>query len=237
MCMIGILLAACVFTAYFIESVFGFGGTVLALAAISNFIDVKAAILIVAYAAICSSSLILISGYKSFSLKHFIKIYTYALPGVFIGTVVYLYMSPAFLLKFFGVFLVFYALYSLWKPAFKLSNFLSKAILFLSGIIQGIYGTGGPFMLMAYGHEFKDKSELRSMVAAYLLFGNVVRVIQMYFMGQLDTALLGNYTWVILPVGIAVFLGFFVHKKLNDKVFKTGVFGLMLIAGVSFLFK
>ncbi|MEM7618758.1 MAG: sulfite exporter TauE/SafE family protein [Pseudomonadota bacterium] len=235
--MLSILLAACIFTAYFIESVFGFGGTVIAIAAISYFIDIKTAILIGAYAAICASSFILMTGYKSFSLSHLIRIYTYALPGVFIGTVIFLYTSPVFLLKFFALFLIFYSLYSFWKPDFRMSPLVSRIVLFFSGLIQGIYGTGGPFMLMAYGHEFKTKSELRSMVAAFLLFGNVVRVIQMYFMGQLDTAVFIENWWIIVPVAIAVFSGFTLHKRLSDSVFKKGVFALMLIAGVSFLFK
>ena len=235
--MISLYVAIGVFIAYFIESMFGFGGTILALAILTSFIDIKTAILLVTYAAIIASSCILISGYKHFSLKHLFKIYLYALPGVFIGTVVFLWMSPANLLKIFAGFLIFYSLYSLWKPDFKLSPLLSRCVLFLAGIIQGIYGTGAPFMLMAYRHEFKDKSELRSMVAAFLLFGNVLRVAQMYFMGELKADVFLTYYWIVLPVALAVGAGFFMHLKLNDRVFKIGVACLMLLAGISFLFK
>lgn len=235
--MIPILLTISVFLAYFIESIFGFGGTILALAAISNFIDVKAAILIVAYAAIWASSFILISGYKYFSLRHFIKIYSYAFPGVLIGTVIFLWASPAFLLKFFAAFLIFYSLYSLWNPHFKMPTILSRIILFFSGIIHGIFGTGGPFMLMAYGHEFGHKSELRTMVAAYLLFGNIIRFAQLTLMGKLEVDAFIDYWWIVIPIAFAIGIGFLLHLKLNETLFKRGVLCMMLISGIAFLVK
>ena len=235
--MIPILLTMSVFTAYFIESIFGFGGTILALAAISNFIDMKAAILIAAYAAIWASSFILISGFKHFSLSHFIKIYTYALPGVLIGTVIFLWASPVFLLKFFAAFLIVYSLYALWNPNIKMPKILSRIILFISGIIHGIFGTGGPFMLMAYGHEFGHKSELRTMVAAYLLFGNIIRFVQMALMGKLEAEAFIGYWWIVAPIALAIGLGFVLHLKLNDTLFKRGVLCMMLLSGLAFLVK
>lgn len=235
--MISVIVTISIFVAYFIESVFGFGGTVLALAAINNFVDIKEAILIVAYAAICSSSFILITGYKHFSLHHLVKIYTYALPGVILGTLIFLWLSPVLLLKFFAIFLIIYSVYALWKPNFEMPPLVSRAILFLSGVIQGIYGTGGPFMLMAYGHELKDKSELRTIVAAFLLFGNVFRLIQMSLMGELDSAVFYNYWWIAIPIAMAIGLGFILHVNIKDDLFKKGVLGLMLIAGIAFLMK
>lgn len=232
-----ILLVLSLFVAFFIESVFGFGGTILALAAISNFIEVKTAILIAAYAAICSSSFILLSGRKHFSLQHLINIYIYALPGTVIGTLVFLWLSPVLLLKIFAVFLISYSLYSLFNPHFQMPKVISSAVLFLAGIIQGIFGTGGPFMLMAYGHEFKNKFELRTMVAAFLLFGNIVRVIQLSLMGKLDTGIFFSYWWVAAPIALAIGLGYFFHVKIKEDLFKKGVLCLMLMAGLAFLFK
>jgi len=103
--------------------------------------------------------------------------------------------------------------------------------------VQGIFGTGAPFMLMAYSHEFKDKSELRTMVAAFLLFGNIFRFIQIWFIGELDSTSFFMYWWVAMPIALAIVLGFLLHIKLKEKLFKKGVFYLMLIAGITLLIK
>jgi len=194
-------------------------------------------VLIVAYAAICASGFILISGYRFFSLHHFIKISSYTLPGILIGTLLFVWLSPLLLVKILAVFLIFYSIYSLWKPNFKMPPLISRCLLFITGVIQGIFGTGAPFMLMAYSHEFKNKSELRTMVAAFLLFGNVLRFVQMWVIGELNSSSFIGYWWVIGPIALAITLGFLLHVKLKDKLFKQGVFFLMLIAGIAFLIK
>ena len=235
--MLPTLIALSVFVGYFIESAFGFGGTIIALAGVGQLVDVKDAILIVTYASMCASSFVLLSDLKSFSWQHLIKIYTFALPGLLLGTFIFTILQSAVLLKIFAVLLIAYALYSLANPKLCLPYFLSRFVLFVAGLLQGIYATGAPFVLMGYGDKFENKSELRSAVAAFLLFGNVIRLVQLSVMGELKGGVFKDYWWIVVPIAIAVASGFFVHCRINDQLFKRGVFVLMLIAGIFYLVK
>ena len=235
--MLPTIIAAFVTLSYFIESVFGFGGSILSVALVGSVVDIKQAILIVTYASICASLCILVSDYKSFSLRHLLRIYAFALPGLLIGTFLMMVLNSTVLLKIFAVLLIAYVLYSFLNPTLKLPYWLSRLLLFCGGLIQGIYATGGPFVLMAYGQEFKCKSTLRAVMAGFFLFGNIIRLIQMQVMGKLDMAVFVNFWWLIIPITAGVFGGFFVHLKISDKLFKNGILVLLLIAGVFYLFK
>ena len=235
--MLNILIAAAVFTGYFVESVFGFGGTILSLVAVSSLVDIKDAIFIVTYASICASACVLVSGYRSFSFRHLYRIYLFALPGTIVGTFLLTMMTSGLLLKVFAIFLIAYAIYSFVNPRLQLPYIISRCILFFSGILQGIYATGGPFVLMGYGHEFRDKSTLRSVMAGFFLFGNLLRLAQLQIMGELNTDIFIQYWWLIVPIGMAVGAGFVVHLKIDDRLFKYGVLALLLVAGVFYLLK
>ncbi len=231
------VIAACVFLSYFIESAFGFGGTILFLASISTFMDLKDAVMLATYASMCASLCILFSGYKAFSLSHMIKIFAYAFPGVMVGVWVFTIIDSTLLLKLFAVFLILHSLYSLMKPALKMPYIASRFVLFMAGILHGLYATGAPFVLMAYKHEFQNKLELRTNIAAFLLFGNVIRLTQIYFMGDLNVGDFVAQWWLVFPILIAVLSGYIAHVKMNETFFSYGIYILMMLAGVFYLVK
>jgi hypothetical protein len=141
------------------------------------------------------------------------------------------------LLKFFAVFLIAYSLYSLAKAELKLPRWLSRFVLFCGGVVQGSYATGGPFVLMGYGGEFAHKSQTRATLAGFFLFANVIRVVQLILMGEFDFSIPVNYWWLVGPIAAAVFGGYAVHKRIDDRFFRLGILVLMFIAGVFYLLK
>ena len=50
-----------------------------------------------------------------------------------------------------------------------------------------------------------------------------------------DIHLLGKIWWIIIPVYLAIFLGYKVHLKINENYFKKGIGIITLIAGFKFL--
>ena len=235
--MITWLVAASVFIGYFLESIFGFGGTILSVSMMSLFIDFKEAIKIVMLVSFLASVLILASDHKSFSWKHFGRIMVISVPGTILGTWLFAYLSSFWLLKIFGGFLIAFSLQSLFLPKVTLPKLLRYPFIFAGGILQGLYGTGGPATLLGYRDDFEGKSQLRTVMAAYFMVGNAVRIIQLYIQGKLDTeVVLGNW-WLFFPLVIAVFAGHRIHVAINEDTFKKGVSILLLVAGISFLLK
>ncbi len=235
--MLPYIIAGCLFASYFIESIFGFGGSILGVALVGNFIDIKQGILIVTFASMICSSFVLLSDFKNFSLRDIFEIFKFALPGIFLGTFLLTVLNSTLLLKFFAVFLLAYSLYSLAKAELKFPRWLCRFVLFCGGVVQGIYATGGPFVLMGYGGEFAHKSHTRATMAGFFLLANVIRVVQLILMGEFDFSVPVNYWWLAGPIAAAVFGGYVVHKRIDDRFFKRGILVLMFIAGVFYLLK
>lgn len=231
------LIAACVFIGYFLESIFGFGGTILSISMLSMVVDFKDAIKIVMFASFLASLFIILSDHKSFSWRHFGRIMVISVPATILGTYLFDYLSSNLLLKIFGALLIAFSVQSLFIPNAELPKILRKPMLFFGGILQGMYGTGGPATLLGYRDNFDNKSQLRTIMAAYFMVGNLVRMIQLYIQGALDVDMAIESWWLIPTLFIAVFGGHRIHTTISDTLFKKGVSILLLIAGISFLIK
>lgn len=232
-----VILSICFFIGYFIESIFGFAGTIISLSLLAYFIDIKDAIYIAMYASSVASLSILISDHKSLNLGELKRVYKLAFPGILIGAASIVWVDSGLLLKIFAAFLILFALNGLFRPHFVFPKIIAGFLTFCGGITQGIYGTGGPFVLMAHRDKFKDKSELRATMAGFFLSANIIRFIQLYAMGDVTLTQVFDAWWVILPVGLAVALGYVIHIKISERYFKIGVMGLLLLAGIVYLLK
>lgn len=232
-----LLLSVCFFTGYLIESTFGFGGAIIALGLLAYFIDIKDILYLVLYGASCASLFVLLSDYKKLNLKELYRVYIFALPGILIGSYLMTVLSSGLLLNIFSIFLIAFSIKNLIGKEFNFPPIISKSFLFSGGVIQGIYGTGAPFILMGTRNTLTDKSEIRSTIAMFLLSTNIIRLIQFYIMGDLEIRQISDHWWIAFPIAIAVAIGYFLHKKISDKFFKKGIMVLLLIVGIAYLIK
>ncbi len=226
------------FVAYFIESIFGFGGLIISFTILSFFVDTKNMIFLGLYVATCASTFVVISDRKSFSKEAFSKIFVIAFIGTIIGLVLFNYFTSLILLKIFAVFLLFFSIKSLFYESLSLkSKILQKLFLFAGGILQGLFGTGGPFTVLAAKDWFKSKSQLRTTMAVFFIVFNIIRAIQLTTFGTFNYSIIQMYWWVIFPLALAIFLGYRIHLKINEAYFKIGINWLLLFAGIVLLFK
>ena len=72
--------------AYAIESIFGFGGTIIFLGLSGFFFDFNSLLKLAMIVGLSSGLAVLIQSYKYVSTKHLIKILIYTIPGALIGT-------------------------------------------------------------------------------------------------------------------------------------------------------
>ena len=108
-------------------------------------------------------------------------------------------------------------------------------LLFIGGISHGAFGVGGPFIVNALYKDFKNKSQLRTTLAAFFVAFNLERVIQLSFQGQINLDFMKQIWWVMLPVGIGIYLGYKTHKKANEDLLKKAIGVITLFGGVRFL--
>ncbi len=229
-----IALIACF--AYAIESIFGFGGTIIFLGISGFFFDFNSLLKLAMIVGLSSGFAVLIQSYKYVSLKHLIKILIYTIPGALIGTYFISYFASDVLIKIFALILIVYGCFNLFFPDIKFPQFLKNFFVILGGFIQGIYTIGGPFVLMGYKDYFSSKQELRSTMAGYFFIINSLRAIFFVFLGGSYLEIVKMYYPIALLVMLSVWLGYFIHKQIPEILFKRLIIIAITLIGVLILF-
>ena len=229
-----IALIACF--AYAIESIFGFGGTIIFLGLSGFFFDFNSLLKLAMIVGLSSGLAVLIQSYKYASLKHLIKILIYTIPGALIGTYFISYFASDILIKIFAIILIIYGCFNLFFPDIKFPQFLKNFFVILGGFIQGIYTIGGPFVLMGYKDYFSSKQELRSTMAGYFFIINSLRAIFFMFLGGSYLEIVKIYYPIALLVMLSVWLGYFIHKQIPEILFKKLIIIAITLIGVLILF-
>tara|TARA_B100001109_G_scaffold52157_1_gene41913 strand:- start:52 stop:765 length:714 start_codon:yes stop_codon:yes gene_type:complete len=229
-----IALIACF--AYAIESIFGFGGTIIFLGLSGFFFDFNSLLKLAMIVGLSSGLAVLIQSYKYASLKHLIKILIYTIPGALIGTYFISYFASDILIKIFALILIVYGCFNLFFPDIKFPQFLKNFFVILGGFIQGIYTIGGPFVLMGYKDNFSSKQELRSTMAGYFFIINSLRAIFFVFLGGSYLEIVKIYYPIALLVMLSVWLGYFIHKQIPEILFKKLIIIAITLIGVLILF-
>ncbi len=229
-----IALIACF--AYAIESIFGFGGTIIFLGISGFFFDFNSLLKLAMIVGLSSGLAVLIQSYKYVSLKHLIKILIYTIPGALIGTYFISYFASDILIKIFAIILIIYGCFNLFFPDIRFPQFLKNFFVILGGFIQGIYTIGGPFVLMGYKDYFSSKQELRSTMAGYFFIINSLRAIFFIFLGGSYLEIVKIYYPIALLVMLSVWLGYFIHKQIPEILFKKLIIIAITLIGVLILF-
>jgi|LauGreSBDMM110SN_4_FD.fasta_scaffold69505_2 uncharacterized membrane protein YfcA len=232
-----ILIATSFSLGFFVESMIGTGGGLIAYAILGFLMNIKEMILAGLYIGTCSSGYIAYSDHKSFNKKLFISIVPVCLSGTMIGVFIFSRLDPQFLSLILGLLLILIAVKSLFFNHLILPKFLKNQLLLIGGISHGAFGIGGPFVINALQRDFKNKSELRTTMAVYFVTFNLVRILQLTLQNQISFEFLKNIWWVIIPVFIAIKLGHKVHLKISDEFLRKSILAVTLGAGLKFLLK
>lgn len=232
-----ILIAICFSIGFFFESIFGFGGGLIAYSFLGFFLDVKSLVMVGLYIGTLSSVYIAISGRAHFDNKIFIKLIPITIFGIIFGVYIFMFFSPQILSIFFGIILFILSIKLIFFEKYRIPKIIRNKFLILGALSQGAFGIGGPFVVSVLSDDFKSKSDLRSTMAVYFLFCNIIRIVQMYFANALELNFFKNILWTIIPVFLAIFLGHKVHLKISNKAFKKGVVVIILVSAVNFIYK
>lgn len=232
-----LLIATSFSLGFFVESIIGFGGGLIAYFILGFFIDLKEMILAGLYIGTCSSAYIVYTDRKSFDKKVFKSLVPLCIVGTMLGVFLFSHLSAEILATAFGVVLILLAIKIMFFDKFTFPKIFKKKLIFIGGISQGAFGIGGPFWANALKDDFKNKSGFRTTMAASFVAFNFIRVAQLFLQGQLKLDFFAQIWWVIIPVFIAIKLGHLIHLKISEDIFKKGIALMTIFAGFKFLLK
>ena len=225
-----------------IEGVTGFGSAVIALPFLNLTVGLHLAVKVLCFFGWLIPIYIIFRSRKHISWMEFGRILLWCAPGVPVGMVLFGTLRPEILCSILGIFMVYVGV-SGWKgvrsrkteadPELARKSKLLRMSLFFGGIIQGAFGTGGPFVVIYAAKALPDKSLFRVTLSMLWLTVNTGRFAAWLIRGELNDPLLWKIILISFPFWLAgVLLGDYLHDRASEYHFKLGVYLLVGVSGV-----
>lgn len=237
------LLVLVLIFAHTIETVLGFGATIIAMA-LGIYIFPLNTILPVLVILGLLQSIWLVARWFRHLQWHVLLLKI--LPAAAIGMVIGIYYRTQVanyrqLIILLGIFIMaasileIILIYKTRTAGGGLPWYLGWPLLIVGGIFHGIYATGGPMIIYYSSRELKEPADFRATLSTLWLILNVALVGNLYSAGQINVDTLTT-TGIVLPGLIAgIVLGSFI--KLRTLAFKVLIYMLLFIAGLLLLFQ
>lgn len=233
-----ILFISIVFLTNIIQGITGFAGTVLAMPAGIFLQGIETSKMVLNILGIFSSIWIVYISYKNINWKEVFKIIFIMSFGMFLGVKAFAIFPLYFLLNIYAFFIIFIGLKGIFiKKEFYLNNIILLIIILLSGIIHGMFVSGGPLIMIYISKKLKDKSQFRATLAVIWLILNSYLGIDHYSQGLFT---LGNVKLLglsLIPFIGGITLGNKLHHKISQKSFLRLSYFLLCISGLALILK
>ena len=226
--------------AFFLQSVFGFGGGLISIPLLSLIVGVKTAVTLVLMFQMCSCVL-LFAIWKEVNWKFVFRCSPWLIGGAAIGVKALSGLADEPLIWCLVFAIILYLIRAVFFPNSKLGiknhHVLSALGGGLGGIFQGMLGTGGPPLVMAISEAKLPKSEMRATLTALFFIMNIVRISLSSVTGLVTDEIV-RMTLIILPFFLlGIYLGHKVHYRVKEEYYRHAVNLILLGSVVSLVFK
>jgi uncharacterized membrane protein YfcA len=160
------------------------------------------------------------------------------LPGIPVGAYVLQHLRPEAFAGSFGVFLVGYAIYMLWRPAANVARggrMATLAVGFAGGISGGAVAFPGAFPAIWFSLRGLPKDVQRGTVQPFILLMQCAALVYFSKAGMLNSAMATTFVWCVPAVLAGSWIGIRLYSRIDDTVYRRVFLGLLLISGVTFI--
>ena len=159
------------------------------------------------------------------------------LPGLAVGMVASLWLSPTWLKLLFGIFVLGVGVWQVRDvrhpaPLEPLSDRLRWAMLALGGLVQGAYGSGGPMVVFVASREPHDKHSFRATLNALWLGSSAILLPRLLLERSLNGGTLRMAGMMLVPMAVGIALGNRLHAALEPRRFRQVVAWTLVAAAL-----
>ena len=171
------------------------------------------------------------------------KVILRTIPFAFIGVPVGLFflrtVDTLLLVKFLGLFIILFAIYSLISPRLKKSDSLIWPAFggFFGSLIGAMFGTGGPFYVFYFQLQQLDKSVFRATCAAVFLIDGLIRAAGFTLSGFYTASVLINILYALPIMLLAMVIGNHLHTNITQRTFQKAIGIFLIFSGFALIFK
>lgn len=220
-----------------IRGLTGFGSGLLMVPLMALFLDVKLIVPTGMILAILSGFLLLFT----FRTKKWVRkdllflVIAGAIVGTLLGTYVLASYNSQLIKRLLGVFIAGYAMKMMFEgqnKIVKLKNYVAVIAGFFSGALGGMFGTGGPPVIIYFRKKIIDKNEFRATLIFYFLITNSWQLATHCYAGLVNSGVIKFSLYMTPAFIVGNLLGSFLHIKINQVLFNKIVALILIITGI-----
>jgi uncharacterized membrane protein YfcA len=220
---------------------FGFGLGLIAVGLLALFIgSVTDIIVLLLLIALPAEIHIVLKTWRSISWRNIIILAGGVIIGTVLGTLVLKYGRPDFILFILALFLIVFGIIFLVIQSnlvIHWPSWVTPVIGVVSGLLAGMFGTGGPPLIFYYQLSGLKKEAFRGHLMTIFLLMALVRYPSYALSGLITGSRLLSAVYVFPAVVVGVWLGNRIHVRLSEKAFRQMISVGLIIIGLILIIK
>jgi uncharacterized membrane protein YfcA len=217
----------------------GFGAGLIAVGTMALLLpELKDAVVLLLLVNLPAEVWVVRSSWRQISWRGVFVIFIGVAVGIPLGTWWLRRGDASFLLIVLGAFLVAVGSVFLVIRAprgRRMAPWITAPVGVLSGILTGLFGTGGPPLILYYQFSGADKAAFRGHLMAIFLLMTTVRVPSYAVFGLITAPRLWSALAVMPAVILGALLGNSIHLRIEENTFRRLVSAALLIIGLLLL--
>lgn len=236
-------LAVIIFFSFTVEAASGFGSIVLAVTLGSLLFPIKTMVPLLAALNLFLGCYILTRYFRRVDWRLLTRrILPFMVMGTAVGAVLSTHLANQGLKIVFGALVVLFSLTQLYRIALlrlrpekttaqERPEWLTSLLMGLAGVTHGLYASGGPLLVYSLAGLNREKQVFRATLSAVWFVLNCILIIYFANVGQFTVQTARTILYFIPVIAVAIFLGEWLHHRINETHFKTFVYFLLVVAG------
>lgn len=228
--------------AHFVETITGFGATVIALSLAAHFFKIEVLVVALVLIGWLQSAWILARSFKHIRWDVFFKkILPFSALGLPLGRWSFSVLKSSQLKIALGIFVMAVAILELIRLYQKgstpkpIASWQGFALLFGGGFFHGLFASGGPLIVYYSSRQIEGKKSFRATLSLLWIILNSALIISYLAGSKMRTESL-NLAFYLLPaLVVGIFLGEISHTKIKESTFKKLVYIILFLTGVFLL--
>ncbi len=103
----------------------------------------------------------------------------------------------------------------------------------LAGLLSGLFGMGGPVIMLVLGPSSDSPTEFRSRFTVIAAATNLVRLVPLAWQGAYGLPQLGVFVATVPAIVVGLAVGFWAHRFVRPRPFRVGLGALVSLAGLA----
>jgi uncharacterized membrane protein YfcA len=235
------ILSPIILLAYTTEVLTGFGATLVAVTLGAHFYPVDR------WVPVLVSLNIFVTGYVAFRYRTetakallLKSILPCMVTGLLLGLALFPLIKGIALKRLLGLMVTVFAareLFLLMRPARSgrrpLPAFQASLWQILAGVAHAFYATGGPPLVYAVSRLNLPRTVFRATMCTVWASMNTFLIVVFSLNGRINAETLSLTAWLIPVLPLGILLGEWLHKRINEHLFRVFIYSLLLISGLT----